>query len=325
MAEKEKKQLNLDETLKKLDKDYGKGSVLHGNEFEGYTDVVSTGSLTLDDALGINGLPLGKVVELYGWESSGKSTVAQTIIANAQKQGLKCLYVDGENSLDEKYATRLGINLPELYLIQLDEHGGEGAYNKMEQMVETGEIQLVVIDSYNSLQPKSVVIDGEIGDSAIGKHARMMGQVVSKANFLSQKYNCLFIFIGQIREKIGVMFGSPETTQGGNALRFYAHIRLRTSKSILKDGDEAYGNKTKVKVEKNKLAPPFKTAEFIINFGEGIDVVQELIDMASDREVIKVWGKTVTYNDIKYVTEEFPQLLRDNPELFEEIKSKLRQ
>lgn len=321
---KEEKQLTLEETLKKLDKDYGKGSVLYGNDFEGFTDVVSTGSIGLDDVLGIGGLPLGKIVEISGWESSGKSTLTQTIIGNAQKKGLKCLLLDGENSLDEKYATRLGIDLKELLLIQLDEHGGEGAYNKMEQLVESGEINVVVIDSYNSLQPKAVVIDGEIGDSAIGKHARMMGQVVSKANYLSSKYNCLFIFIGQIREKIGVMFGSPETTQGGNALRFYAHIRLFMRKSILKEGDDAYGNKTRVKVEKNKMAPPFKTAEFIINFGEGIDNIQELMDMASEKEIIKVWGKKTTYNDTTYATEEFPQILKDNPELFEEIKKKLK-
>jgi recombination protein RecA len=322
---KQEKQLNLEETLKKLDKDYGKGSVLYGDNVESFSDVISTGSIGLDESLGIGGLPQGKIVELSGWESSGKSTLTQTIIGNAQKKKIKCLLIDGENSLDEKYATRLGINLKELLLIQLDEHGGEGAYNKMEQLVESGEVGLVVIDSYNSLQPKAVVIDGEIGDSAIGKHARMMGQVVSKANYLSSRYNCLFIFVGQIREKIGVMFGSPETTQGGNALRFYAHIRLFMRKSILKDGDDAaYGNKTKVKVEKNKMAPPFKTAEFIINFGEGIDNIQELIDIADERGVIKVWGKTVTYNETKYNTDEFPQLLKDNPEMYEEIKAKLK-
>lgn len=321
---KEEKSLNLKETLAKLDKEYGKGSVINGESFESFTDVISTGSIYLDRALGTGGLPLGKVVEIYGWESSGKSTITQTIIGNAQKKGLKCLLLDSENSLDQTYAPKLGVDMDDLLIVQLDKYAGEGAYNKMEQLVESGEISVVVIDSYNGFKPKSVIVDGEVGDNAIGKHSRMMGQVVDRCNLLARKHNCLFIFVGQIREKIGVMFGSPETTQGGNALRFYAHIRLVVRKSILKEGDEAYGNKTRVKVEKNKCAAPFKTAEFIINFGEGIDNIQELIEIANDQEIIKVWGKTVTYGTDKYATDDFPQILRDNEDLYNEIKGKLK-
>lgn len=197
---------NLEAVLKELDKTYGKGSVINGGELESYTDVISTGSVGLDAALGISGIPQGKIIEIYGWESSGKSTLVQTIIGNAQKKGIKCLYVDGENSLDETYAKSLGVNLNELLLIQLDEHGGEAAYNKAEKLINTGEIGLVVFDSQNSLQPKKL-LEGEIGDATIGVHARMLGQAVMKMNAAAIKFNCTVIFISQLREKIGVMFG----------------------------------------------------------------------------------------------------------------------
>lgn len=329
MAKKEEQRKTIEEVLKELNKEYGVGSVIHGNEKEVYTDVVPSGSLGLDIALGTNGIPrnAGKIIEMYGWESSGKSTLAQTIIANFQKAGVKCLLVDAENSLDEKYAKSLGIDLENLYLIQLDESAGEGAYNKMERLVQTGEIGLVVIDSYNALQPLKIV-QGEIGDSTLGLHARMLNQAVMKCNTLAMQYNTNFLFLGQLREKIGVMFGSPETTQGGNALRFYSHVRLRVGRSLtadnsVMDGKDKIGNKTTVKVEKNKLAPPFKSCSFNIIYGEGIDQLSELVEIAHDYEVLKIYGKSITYEEVKHEGEAFMQLLRDNAELIDEIKGKI--
>ena len=264
---------------------------------------------------------------MYGWESSGKSTLAQTIIAKFQQAGEKCLLIDAENSLDEKYATSLGIDLEKLYLMQLDESAGEGAYNKMERLVQTGEIGLVVIDSYNALQPLKIV-QGEIGDSTMGLHARMLNQAVMKANTLASKYHTNFLFLGQLREKIGVMYGSPETTQGGNALRFYSHVRLKVTRSVTNDnstfeGDVKTGNKTSIKVEKNKLGHPFKTCSFNIMYGEGIDKYSELIELAHDYEVLKVYGKSITYLETKHENTVFMQMLKDTPEMFEEIKTKI--
>ena len=323
----EKKGLN--EVIKELEREYGKGSVIHGNEKEEFAEVVSTGSLGLDTAIGVGGIPkrAGKIIEMYGWESSGKSTIAQTIAGNFQKAGEKVLLVDGENSLDEKYSTALGMNLEDLLLIQLDESAGEGAYNKMERIVETGEIGLVIIDSYNSLQPLKLV-EGEIGDSTLGLHARMLNQAVMKANYLATKYGTNFLFLGQLREKIGIMFGSPETTQGGNALRFYSHVRLKVSRSTteansLKEGDTKIGNKTTVRVEKNKLGSPFKSCSFNILYGKGIDVINELIDIADNEEIIRVYGKSITYNDVKYDGEEFRTMLETDSSLFKEIKQKI--
>ena len=331
MAKDKEVKKSLEDVMKELNKEYGIGSVIHGNEKESFTEVISTGSLGLDIALGIGGLPKngGKIIEIFGWESSGKSTITQTIIGNFQKQGVKCLLVDGEDSLDEKYATALGINLSELYMIQLDEFAGEGAYNKMEKMVSTGEIGLVIIDSYNALQPLKLV-QGEVGDSAMGVHARMLNQAVMKANTLAAKYGTLFIFIGQLREKIGVMFGSPETTQGGNALRFYSHVRMQVSRSTTKDnsvmeGDVKMGNLTKVKVIKNKLSAPFKECEFNILYGIGIDKFSELINLGHEYEILKIYGKSITYNEIKHDKDEFQQMLIDTPELFQEIETKIRE
>jgi len=329
MAKKvEKETSKLQEALDKLEKKYGSGAIIHGNEKGRTHEVVSTGSLGLDIALGINGLPKGegKIVEIYGWESCGKSTLAQTIIGNFQKDGVKCLLIDAEDSLDEDYARNLGINLEELYVIQLDEHGGEGAYNKMETLVETGEIGLVVIDSYNALQPLKIV-NGEVGDATIGLHARMLNQAVMKCNNLASKHGVLFIFLGQLREKIGVLWGSPETTQGGNALRFYSHVRLKVTRSTTTDnsrmeGDVKIGNKTTVKVEKNKLSLPFKSCSFDILYGKGIDKTKELIELASEYEVIKKWGKTITFEEKKIEEEEFYKFL-ENIEFFNKIKEQV--
>lgn len=325
--EKEKKKLNLEETLKALEKSYGKGCVMNGHATENNYEVISTSSIGLDEALGIGGIARGKIYEVFGWESSGKSTLAQTIMGKFQEAGHKCLLIDGENSIDSSYAKCLGLKVEDLLIAQLDEFGGEGAYNRMEKLVESGEVGIVVIDSYNSLQPLDILTD-EVGTTTIGKHARMLGSVVQKANNLSKKYNCTFIFIGQMREKIGVMFGSPETTQGGNALKFYAHVRLKvvrstSSENTVKDGAVKLGNLTRVDVIKNKLGIPFKSAEFNIIYGKGIDTIQELIDMAHENEVIRKYGKTITYEDNKFETDGFHQVLEDNPEMYAEIKQKL--
>lgn len=314
--------------MKELEKQYGKGAVIHGWKPSEYTgSVIDTGSIGLNDALGVGGIPQGKLIEIYGWESSGKSTICQTIVGNAQKKGLKCIYVDAENSLDGDYAKALGINLDDLYIIQMDEGGGEAAYNKVDKLVETGEIGMVVYDSYNALQPKAVM-EGEVGDSAIGKHARMLGQAVMKANYLSSKFGTTFIFIGQLRQKIGVMYGSPDVTQGGNALKFYAHVRMDISRSVTKEnsvmeGDEKMGNKTTVKVIKNKLAPPFRNTSFNILYSQGIDKFQEIVDLGKDTEVLKVRAEVVTYEETKYKEQEFKNLLIDNPEFLNKIRSQI--
>lgn len=332
---KEKKQLNLADTLKKLEKDYGKGAVINGNNLEKYDRVVSTGSLSLDIATGIGGIPIGsvgKVIEIYGWESSGKSTVCETIVGNFQKavKDKKCVYVDAENSLDSDYSTQLGIDLEDLLIVQLDPSAGEGAYNKVEALVSTGEIGLVIIDSYNALQPKKI-IDGEVGDSNLGLHARMLGQAVMKANDMAAKYACTFIFIGQLREKIGVMFGSPETTQGGNALKFYSHMRMEVSRSTTNDNSvfeggntkgEKLGNLHKVKIIKNKLSAPFKKAEFNIIYGEGIDKYNEIIEVGHDLGLLKKYGESVTFEGTKQSIVEFIQLLKDNDELYQDLRRK---
>jgi recombination protein RecA len=224
--------------------------------------------------------------------------------------------VDGENSLDAKYTPELGVNMDKLIVIQLDEYAGEGAYDKMQTLVESGEIDLVVIDSYNALQPKKIVDEG-LDQQTMGLHARMLGRVVMKANQYCKSYGTTFIFIGQLREKIGVMFGSPETTQGGNALRFYAHMRVDVSRSTTADnsiveGDEKTGNLHKIHIKKNKMAAPFKKAEFYIRYGKGIDKYMEILELAHEYEVGKKYGKSYTYDSIKYDMEEFTQMLRDN-------------
>src|SRR6478609_466361 len=307
--EKEQKiETDIAKIIEQLDKDYGAGSVIYGDKVEQFDNIISTGSFGLDIALGIGGLPLaGKVVELFGWESSGKSTLTQTFIGNVQKRlkevgsDKKCLLLDGENSLDGEYATKLGVDLNDLIVVQLDQTAGEGAYNKMEMLVKSGKIAVVVVDSYNSLQPLKVLVGGEIGDSSMGVHARMLGQVVARANYLAAQYGTLFIFIGQIRQSIGVMYGSPDVTQGGNALKFYSHVRMNIRKSVRKDDStkEEMANITTVKVIKNKMAPPFKTASFEVLFGEGIDVLGEVVDAASELNIINKSGSWYSYEGSK--------------------------
>lgn len=334
MAKAEVKKLTLAETRAQLEKDFGKGSVITGKQVVTNYDAIDTGSIGLNHAIGIGGIPAtGKVIEIIGWESSGKSTLCQHIIANAQKKykkeksNKKCLYIDGENSIDQNYAGAIGIDLEDLLIVQLDEHAGEGAYNKMEKLVRSGEIGIVVIDSYNSLQPKKIM-EGEVGDSTMGMHARMLGQAVMKANSLAKEYGTTFIFIGQLREKIGVMFGSPETTQGGNALKFYSHLRMTVTRSTTKDnstydGDTKTGNKVTVKVIKNKVGNPFTEAVFQVVYGEGIDKFQELMYLGKENDVFKERAGVITYGDVKYDKSQFRQLLIDNEDFKNEVETKI--
>lgn len=312
----------LEKEIARLEKDYGKGSIISSARPE-KVEVISTGSLKLDIATGIGGLPLGGIVEIMGWESSGKSTIVQNVVGNAQKMGKKCLYLDGEYSLDRKYASRLGVNMDDLLLYQLDSGGGEKCYNVAERLIKTGSLGVVVIDSQTSMLPKKVM-EGEIGDSAIGLHSRMMSQAVPKIMAAAAMANTLVIFISQFREKIGVMFGSPETTNGGNALKFYSHMRIEVRKSVEKIEGEAVANKTKCKVIKNKFASPFGEAEFRIVFGEGIDRIGEILDLAVEHEIIKQGGAWYSYGENKFQGEATVlQLLKDNPELAKEIEEKV--
>lgn len=310
--------------LDKIEKDYGKGTVISSSLKAEKVDVISTGSLGLDLATGIGGIARGKITELIGWESSGKSTIMLHTIAEAQKLGLKCILVDGEQSFDVKYARNLGINIDDLYIVQLGSGGGEACYNIAESLVKTGEIGLCIFDSQTSLLPKKV-LDGEVGDSAMGLHARMMSQCVPKMMNTTAYGNCATIYISQFREKIGVMFGSPETTNGGNALKFYAHTRVEVRKSILKEEDVAIANKTKCKVIKNKLAAPYGTCEFRINFGTGIDREREILELAVEKEVIKKSGSWYSKGEDRLGQGEnaMIQLFHNNPTFAEEIEHEL--
>ena len=329
MAKKAEETKSLEDVAKELNKKYGEGSVIYGDEKEHITKVISTGSLGLDLALGCGGIPVGRgsIIEMFGWESSGKSTLSQTIIGNFQKEGINCLLIDGEGSLDSYYATNLGIDLKKLFLVQLDEHAGEGAYDKMERLVETGQIGLVIIDSYNALQPLKIV-EGEMGESGMGLHSRMLGKAVMKANSLAASHGTVFLFLGQLREKIGVMFGSPETTQGGNALKFYAHVRLKVSRSTTNDnsvivGDVKMGNKTSINVIKNKYGPPFRSCSFDIMYGKGIDTIGEIVELGHEYGILKKFGKSITYDGVKHEGVNFKKMLEDNEEFYNEIRDKI--
>jgi len=313
-------------TLDKIDKDYGKGSVMMmGEKGEQLQEVISTGSLGLDVALGIGGLPRGRVVEIYGPESSGKTTIATHVIAEAQKKGGICAIIDAEHAFDSSYAQKLGVDVDNLLISQPDY--GEQALEIADRLILSGAVDVVVIDSVAALVPKSE-LEGEMGDSKMGLHARLMSQALRKLTATISKTNTICIFINQLREKIGVMFGNPETTTGGNALKFYASVRLdirRTSQ--LKDGDEAVGNRVKVKVVKNKVAPPFRAAEFDIIFGEGISKTGEIIDMGVDLGILGKSGSWYSYNGDKLGQgrDAVRQLLHDNPEMAGEMEVKIRE
>lgn len=313
-------------TIDKIDKDYGKGSVMMMNERgEMQQEVISTGSIGLDAALGIGGLPKGRIVEIYGPESSGKTTIAIHVIAEAQKKGGMCAIIDAEHAFDSSYAQKLGVNVDSLLISQPDY--GEQALEIADRLILSGALDVVVIDSVAALVPKSE-LEGEMGDSKMGLHARLMSQALRKLTATIAKTNTICIFINQLREKIGVMFGNPETTTGGNALKFYASVRLDIRRTQqVKDGDEAIGNHVKVKVVKNKVAPPFRAAEFDIIFGEGISKAGEIIDMGTELGIINKSGSWYSYNDDKLGQgrESVKQLMLDNPELAADIEAKIRE
>jgi recombination protein RecA len=313
-------------TMDKIDKDFGKGSVMMMNE-RPITEqgVISTGSIGLDVALGIGGLPKGRVIEIYGPESSGKTTLATHIIAEAQKKGGICAFIDAEHAFDSAYAQKLGVDIDNLLISQPDY--GEQALEIADRLILSGALDVVVIDSVAALVPKSE-LEGEMGDSKMGLHARLMSQALRKLTATISKTNSCCIFINQLREKIGVMFGNPETTTGGNALKFYASVRLDIRRMTqIKDGDEIVGNHIKVKVVKNKVAPPFRQAEFDIIYGEGISKVGEIIDMGVELGIVQKSGSWFSYNSDKLGQgrESVKQLLIDNPGMANEIEGKIRE
>lgn len=313
-------------TMDKIDKDFGKGSVMMMNEkVEVEQAVISTGSIGLDMALGIGGLPKGRVIEIYGPESSGKTTIAIHVIAEAQKKGGMCAFIDAEHAFDSVYAKKLGVDIDNLLISQPDY--GEQALEIADRLILSGALDVVVIDSVAALVPKSE-LEGEMGDSKMGLHARLMSQALRKLTATISKTNSCCIFINQLREKIGVMFGNPETTTGGNALKFYASVRLDIRRmSTIKDGDNAIGNHVKVKVVKNKVAPPFRQAEFDIVYGEGISKVGEIIDMGVELGIVQKSGSWFSYNGDKLGQgrESVKQLMIDNPEMANEIENKIRE
>ena len=313
-------------TIDKIDKDFGKGSVMKmGDREKQEIDSISTGSLGLDIALGIGGFPKGRVVEIYGPESSGKTTIAIHAIAEAQKQGGICAFIDAEHAFDPTYAGNLGVDIDNLLISQPDY--GEQALEIADRLILSGAIDLVVIDSVAALVPKGE-LEGEMGDSKMGLQARLMSQALRKLTATINKTGCCCIFINQLREKIGVMFGNPETTTGGNALKFYSSVRLDIRRSTqIKDGDEVIGNRTRVKVVKNKVAPPFRKTEFDIMYGQGISKVGEIIDLGVEHDIVKKSGSWYSYaeNKLGQGRDSVKQLLIDNPELSDEIENKVRQ
>ncbi len=313
-------------TMDKIDKDFGKGSVMMMSD-KGVIEqeVISTGSIGLDMALGIGGLPKGRVVEIYGPESSGKTTLAIHVIAEAQKKGGMCAFIDAEHAFDSNYAKRLGVDIDNLLISQPDY--GEQALEIADRLILSGALDVVVIDSVAALVPKGE-LEGEMGDSKMGLQARLMSQALRKLTATISKTNSCCIFINQLREKIGIMFGNPETTTGGNALKFYASVRLDIRRMTqIKDGDESIGNHVKVKVVKNKVAPPFRQAEFDIIFGEGISKVGEIIDMGVELGIVQKSGSWFSYNNDKLGQgrDAVKQLLLDNPEMAIEIETKIRE
>ncbi len=312
-------------TIEKLEKEYGKGVVMRMSDSRiEPLEVIPTGSLGLDIALGVGGLPKGRVIEIYGPESSGKTTLSMHAIAECQKQGGMAAFIDAEHAFDKTYAEKLGIDTSNLLIAQPD--NGEQALEIADNLIRSGAIDIIVIDSVAALVPKAE-IEGDMGDSKMGLQARLMSQALRKLTGSINKTNCVCIFINQLRDKIGVMFGSPETTTGGNALKFYASVRLDIRRiGQIKDGDAIVGNRTKVKVAKNKVAPPFRVVEFDINYGEGISKIGEIVDLGVDFEIIKKAGSWFSYNETKIGQgrDAVKQMLNDNPEMCLEIENKIR-
>lgn len=313
-------------TLDKLEKSYGKGTIMKlGDTAVEPIDAISTGSLGLDIALGIGGVPKGRIIEIYGPESSGKTTLATHIIAEAQKKGGIAAFIDAEHAFDKYYAKKLGVDIENLLISQPD--NGEQALEIADNLIRSGAIDVIVIDSVAALVPKGE-IEGEMGDSKMGLQARLMSQALRKLTGTISKTGCCCIFINQLRDKIGVMFGNPETTTGGNALKFYASVRLDIRRiSQIKDSDEVSGNRVKVKIVKNKVAPPFRIAEFDIMFGEGISKAGEIIDLGVDFDIIKKSGSWFSYGDTRLGQgrDAVKQLILDNPDLMDELEERIRE
>ena len=325
MADTSKKDA-LDTAIKQLEKQYGKGTVMKLGQAPALNvEAISTGSITLDCALGIGGVPRGRIVEIFGPESSGKTTVALHIIASAQKAGGEAAFIDVEHALDPVYAQALGVNIDNLLVSQPD--SGEQALEITESLVRSGAVDIVVIDSVAALTPKKE-IEGEMGDNVVGLQARLMSQALRKMTSTISKTSTTCIFINQLREKIGVMFGNPETTTGGNALKFYSSVRLDIRRvTSIKDGDEVIGNQVRVKIIKNKVAPPFRKAEFEITFGEGISKTGEIVDLGVEYGIISKSGSWFSYNDTRLAQgrDAVKKVIKDNPELADEIEAKIMQ
>lgn len=324
MSEQKEKLKALQQTIERLEKSYGKGIVMKmDDKHKVNVEVISTGSFGLDLALGVGGFPRGRIVEIYGPESSGKTTIALHTIAEAQKKGGICAFIDAEHAFDKFYAQKLGIDTSNLLISQPDD--GEQALEIADNLVRSGAIDVLVIDSVAALVPRAE-LEGDMGDSKVGLHARLMSQALRKLTGTIHKTGCIAIFINQLREKIGVMFGNPETTTGGNALKFYASIRLDIRRNAqIKDGDEIIGNRTKVKVAKNKVAPPFRVVEFDIMYGKGISRVGEVLDIAVDANIVQKSGSWFSYDGTKLGQgrDTVKSLLEDNPELLADIESKI--
>ncbi len=325
--EREEKLKALEVALQKIEKEYGKGSVMKLGDTSNHMNVetIPTGSLSLDIALGLGGIPKGRIVEIYGPESSGKTTVTLHMIAEVQKRGGIAGFIDAEHALDPVYARNIGVDIDNLYISQPD--NGEQALEITETMVRSGAVDIIVVDSVAALVPKAE-IDGDMGDSHVGLQARLMSQALRKLTAVISKSNCTVIFINQLREKVGVMFGNPETTTGGRALKFYSSVRLDVRRiESLKQGGEVIGNRTRVKVVKNKIAPPFKEAEFDIMFGKGISMVGDIVDLAANIDVINKSGAWYAYNGQKIGQgrENTKQYLEQNPDMLSEIELKVRE
>ena len=322
----ESKKKNLEQALLQIEKQFGKGSIIKlGDRPDQSIDVIPTGCLTLDVALGIGGVPKGRIVEIYGPESSGKTTVALHIIAEAQKRGGVAAFIDAEHALDPVYAKKLGVNIDDLFVSQPD--NGEQALDICDALVRNGAVDIVVVDSVAALTPKAE-IEGDMGDSHVGLQARLMSQALRKLAGITNKSKACVIFINQLRDKIGVMYGSPETTSGGKALKFYASIRLDVRKvEAIKEGTDIVGNRTKIKIVKNKLAPPFKVAEFDIMFGEGVSKAGTILDLAVNFDLIQKTGSWFSYKDEKIAQgkENAKKYIKSHPEVYDELEEIIRE
>ncbi|MDO5519068.1 MAG: recombinase RecA [bacterium] len=326
MVKDQNKLKALESALAQIEKQYGKGSVMKLGDTDAHMNVetIPTGSISLDIALGLGGVPRGRIVEVYGPESSGKTTVALHMVAEVQKRGGIAGFIDAEHALDPAYAKTIGVDIDDLYISQPD--NGEQALEITETMVRSGAVDIVIVDSVAALVPKAE-IDGDMGDSHVGLQARLMSQALRKLTAVISKSNCIVIFINQLREKVGVMFGSPETTTGGRALKFYSSIRLDVRRiEALKQAGEIIGNRTRIKVVKNKIAPPFKEAEFDIMFGQGISREGDVLDLAASEDIIIKSGAWYAYNDVKIGQgrENAKQYLKENPAVFREVEQKVR-